>query len=119
MLCAVQAGAIVLVDNSILAPVFQQPLSLGADICMTSATKFLGGHSDITGGILSVRGKELAQRVYFTQNAEGAILGPFDCWLCLRGLKVSAMCYFAWSRAELLKLSPTHPTQLIQLLLAD
>ena len=55
------------VANSILAPVFQQPLALGADISMTSATKFIGGHSDITGGILSVRDPELAKQVYFFQ----------------------------------------------------
>lgn len=62
-----QAGAISVVDNSILAPVFQQPLSLGADICMTSATKFIGGHADLTAGILSVRGAELVQQLAFTQ----------------------------------------------------
>ena len=56
-----------MVDNSIMAPVFQQPLALGADICMTSATKFIGGHSDITGGTLSIRGAELAQSLYFVQ----------------------------------------------------
>lgn len=55
------------VDNSIMAPTFQQPLALGADISMTSATKFLNGHSDIMGGILSVKGKDLAKQVYFTQ----------------------------------------------------
>ncbi len=63
----VQVGALVVVDNSIMAPTFQQPLALGADISMTSATKFLNGHSDIMGGILSVKGPELAKKVYFTQ----------------------------------------------------
>lgn len=58
-------GALVCVDNSIMAPVFQQPLALGADICMTSATKFIGGHSDVTAGTLSVRGAELVKRVAF------------------------------------------------------
>ena len=67
-----QAGALVVVDNSIMAPLFQQPLSLGADISMTSATKFIGGHSDITAGILSVRGTELAQRIYFHQASPRA-----------------------------------------------
>lgn len=62
-----QVGALVVVDNSIMAPTFQQPLALGADISMTSATKFLNGHSDIMGGILSVKGPELAKRIYFTQ----------------------------------------------------
>lgn len=63
----VQAGALVVVDNSILAPTFQQPLALGADIVMTSATKFIAGHSDVTGGLLSVRDPDLADRVYFYQ----------------------------------------------------
>ena len=63
----VQVGALVVVDNSIMAPTFQQPLALGADISMTSATKFLNGHSDIMGGILSVKGPDLAKKIYFTQ----------------------------------------------------
>jgi hypothetical protein len=65
------AGALVVVDNSIMAPVFQRPLDLGADICMTSATKFIGGHSDITAGTLSVRGADIAQRIYFHQVCDG------------------------------------------------
>ena len=75
----VQAGALVVVDNSILAPVFQQPLALGADISMTSATKFIGGHSDITGGILSVRDPELAKQVYFFQVSCPSV----SCWTTL------------------------------------
>lgn len=88
-LCALakKAGAISLVDNSILTPVFQSPLLLGADVSMTSATKFVGGHSDVTAGLLAVRGLDLYKRLYFYQNAEGAGLSPFDSWLCLRGLK--------------------------------
>lgn len=88
-LCALakKANAISLVDNSILTPVFQSPLLLGAAISMTSATKFVGGHSDVTAGLLAVKGKELYNRLYFYQNAEGAGLSPFDSWLCLRGLK--------------------------------
>lgn len=66
-LVGVQVGALVVVDNSIMAPTFQHPLALGADISMTSATKFLNGHSDIMGGILSVKGPELAKKIYFTQ----------------------------------------------------
>ena len=62
-----QVDAVVVVDNSILAPVFQQPLALGADISMTSATKFIAGHSDVTGGTLSVKQPDLAQRIYFYQ----------------------------------------------------
>ena len=64
---APQVDALVCVDNSIMAPTFQQPIHMGADISMTSATKFIGGHSDITAGILSVRGQDIAQRVYFFQ----------------------------------------------------
>jgi cystathionine beta-lyase len=86
-----QHGALSIVDNSIMAPVLQQPLALGADISMTSATKFVAGHSDVTAGILSVRGDALAERVYFLQNSEGGGLAPFDCWLCLRGLKTMAL----------------------------
>jgi cystathionine beta-lyase len=88
-LCALarRAGAISLVDNSILTPVFQSPLLLGADVSMTSATKFVGGHSDVTAGLLAVKGAALYKRLYFYQNAEGAGLSPFDSWLCLRGLK--------------------------------
>ncbi|CAL8468529.1 g8069 [Coccomyxa elongata] len=86
-----EGGALVVVDNSILAPTFQQPLALGADIVMTSATKFIAGHSDVTGGLLSVKDPELAERVYFYQNAEGSALGPFDCWLAMRGLKTMVL----------------------------
>ena len=85
-----QAGAVVCVDNSIMA-LFQNPLDLGADINMVSATKFVGGHSDVTAGILTVRDTELGDRIYFHQNSEGTGLGPFDCWLCLRGLKTMAL----------------------------
>ncbi|MEW5307781.1 MAG: hypothetical protein WDW36_010157 [Sanguina aurantia] len=83
-------GALLCVDNSIMA-MSQRPLDLGADISMTSGTKFLGGHGDVTMGLLSVRGEALAKRVYFLQNAEGGGLAPFDCWLCLRGLKTMAL----------------------------
>lgn len=65
------AGAVTCVDNSIMAPLFQRPLDLGADVCMTSGTKFIGGHGDVTLGLLSVRGKELAQRLYFFQVGGG------------------------------------------------
>ena len=86
-----EAGALSMVDNSIMAPIFQQPLTLGCDISMTSATKFIAGHSDVTAGILSVRGDDLAKRIYFLQNSEGGGLAPYDCWLCLRGLKTMAL----------------------------
>lgn len=75
------------VDNSTMSPYLQNPLALGADIVIHSATKFLGGHSDVTGGVLVVRTETLAKEIAFIQNSEGAALGPFDCFLVLRGLK--------------------------------
>ncbi|PSS01749.1 Cystathionine beta-lyase [Actinidia chinensis var. chinensis] len=81
-------GALVLVDNSIMSPVLSQPLELGADIVMHSATKFIAGHSDVMAGVLAVKGEMLlAKDLYFLQNAEGSGLAPFDCWVCLRGIK--------------------------------
>lgn len=81
------AGALVCVDNSFLTPLYQRPLQLGADISMTSGTKYIGGHGDTTLGMLAVRDPELGQQLYFLQNSEGAGLAPMDCWLALRGLK--------------------------------
>ncbi|GHC43346.1 cystathionine gamma-synthase [Ulvibacter litoralis] len=75
------------VDNTFATPYLQQPLELGADIVMHSATKYLGGHSDVVMGALIVKDKELADRLYFIQNASGAICGPQDSFLMLRGLK--------------------------------
>ncbi len=75
------------VDNTFATPYLQQPLNLGADIVMHSATKYLGGHSDVIMGALVVNDKELADRLYFIQNASGAICGPQDSFLVLRGIK--------------------------------
>lgn len=75
------------VDNTFATPYLQQPLDLGADIVMHSATKYLGGHSDVVMGALAVKNKELADRLYFIQNASGAICGPQDSFLVLRGIK--------------------------------
>ncbi|WP_124978870.1 trans-sulfuration enzyme family protein [Nonlabens xiamenensis] len=75
------------VDNTFATPYLQQPLDLGADIVMHSATKYLGGHSDVVMGTLVVKDQELARRLYFIQNASGAIPGPQDCFLVLRGIK--------------------------------
>jgi len=80
-------GLLVIVDNTFMSPYLQRPLELGADIVIHSATKFIGGHSDVVGGLVVVKGKELAKRIYFIQNGFGAILGPQDSWLLLRGLK--------------------------------
>ena len=79
------------VDNSMLSPVFQQPLNLGADIVVHSATKFLCGHSDVTAGALITNDQTLQQQFAFQQNAEGAGLSPFESWLLLRGLKTLAL----------------------------
>lgn len=78
---------IVAVDNTFATPYLQQPLSMGADIVMHSATKYLGGHSDVVMGVLAVKNKELADKLYFIQNASGAICGPMDSFLVLRGIK--------------------------------
>jgi cystathionine gamma-synthase len=82
-----ERGAIVVVDNTFATPYLQQPLALGADIVVHSATKYLGGHSDVVGGMVVTDDDELAQRIGFVQNAAGAVPSPFDCYLVLRGLK--------------------------------
>ncbi len=81
------AGALLVVDNTFASPYLQQPLSLGADVVVHSTTKYCGGHSDVVGGALVVRDLELAENLTFHQNAIGAVAGPFDSWLVLRGLK--------------------------------
>jgi cystathionine gamma-synthase len=81
------AGALLVVDNTFASPYLQQPLLLGADVVVHSTTKYLGGHSDVIGGALVVRDAELGERLAFHQNAMGAVPGPFDSWLVLRGIK--------------------------------
>lgn len=76
-----------IVDNTFLTPVLQRPLELGADIVVHSATKYLGGHSDLCAGVLVAKDAELGERLYFLQNSAGAILSPQDCWLLIRSLK--------------------------------
>lgn len=80
-------GALLCVDNSTMSPYLQNPLDLGADIVLHSATKFLGGHHDLTAGVIAVRDEALGEQFGFVQNADGTALGPFDCFLLLRGLK--------------------------------
>jgi cystathionine gamma-synthase len=82
-----RGGAIVVVDNTFATPVVQRPLELGADAVVHSATKYLGGHSDVVGGATIVRERELHDRVRFIQNSVGAVPGPFDCFLIHRGLR--------------------------------
>ncbi|MEQ1873824.1 MAG: cystathionine gamma-synthase [Ilumatobacteraceae bacterium] len=92
-ICALahERGATVVVDNTFATPYLQQPLALGADIVVHSATKYLGGHSDVVGGFIAVNDDDVAQRLRFTQNAAGAVPGPFDCYLALRGAKTLAV----------------------------
>ncbi|MFI5957735.1 cystathionine gamma-synthase [Cryptosporangium sp. NPDC051539] len=85
------AGALLVVDNTFASPYLQQPLTLGADAVVHSTTKYLGGHSDVVGGALVVNDAELAEKVGYHQNAVGAIAGPFDSWLTLRGIKTLAV----------------------------
>ncbi|KQT91654.1 cystathionine gamma-synthase [Marmoricola sp. Leaf446] len=86
-----EAGARLVVDNTFASSYLQQPLVLGADVVVHSTTKYAGGHSDVVGGALVVRDLELAEQVGFHQNAIGAVAGPFDSWLVLRGLKTLAV----------------------------
>lgn len=80
-------GALLGVDNTLASPVLTRPLELGADIVMHSATKYLGGHSDLLGGALVVRDRSLFDKLYFIQNATGGVMGPLEAFLCSRGLK--------------------------------
>lgn len=84
-------GAIVVVDNTFATPYLQRPIEWGADIVVHSATKYLGGHSDVVGGFVAVVDDDLAQRLRFLQNAAGAVPAPFDCYLLLRGIKTLAV----------------------------
>ena len=84
-------GWMVVVDNTFASPVLQRPLDLGADIVLHSTTKYIGGHSDVVGGCVIMRDKELIERLKFLQNAAGAVPGPFDCFLTLRGIRTLAL----------------------------
>ena len=85
------AGAIVVVDNTFASPYLQRPLEHGADIVVHSTTKYLGGHSDLVGGVAATSDAGIAERLRFLQNSLGAVPGPFDAWLALRGLKTLAV----------------------------
>ena len=84
-------GAMVCVDNTFATPYLQQPLHLGADVVVHSATKYIGGHSDVVGGAIMTNHDELEKQLRFHQNALGAVPSPFDCWLLLRGVKTLAL----------------------------
>jgi cystathionine gamma-synthase len=85
------AGAMVVVDNTFATPYLQRPLELGADIVVHSTTKYLGGHSDVVGGFAATNDPTIAERLQFLQKSLGAVPGPFDCWLVLRGIKTLAV----------------------------
>ncbi|MDZ7628361.1 MAG: cystathionine gamma-synthase [Parvularculaceae bacterium] len=104
-------GVLVGCDNTFASPYCQRPLDLGADIVMHSATKYISGHSDVVGGVLVVKDKDLGERLQFLQNSVGAIQGPFDSYLALRGLKTLAIrlerhCANALALAEWLEAHP-------------
>ncbi len=84
-------GLLVIVDNTFMTPYLQKPLELGADIVVHSATKYLGGHSDVVSGLAVVNSKELAEKIAFIQNSTGGVLGPFDSFLLIRGIKTLAV----------------------------
>ena len=104
-------GAKMIVDNTFATPYLQQPLALGADVVVHSTTKYLGGHSDVVGGFVATSDAEVAERVAYLQNAVGAVPGPFDCFLVLRGVKTLAVrmdrhCTNALQVAEMLIAHP-------------
>ena len=84
-------GAILVVDNTFATPYLQSPLDLGADVVLHSTTKYLGGHSDVVGGFCATNDPTIAERLYFLQKSLGAVPGPFDCWLVLRGIRTLAV----------------------------
>ena len=86
-----EVGALVAVDNTFATPIFQRPLELGADLVVHSTTKYLNGHSDVVGGVVVAGTAELGDRLHFLQNSIGAVPGPWDAWLTLRGLKTLAV----------------------------
>ena len=99
------------VDNTFASPALQQPILLGADIVVHSATKYLGGHSDLIAGLVVTKDEELGAKIKFIQNASGAILSPFDSWLVIRGietlgLRIKAHCANALAVAEFLENHP-------------
>jgi cystathionine gamma-synthase len=84
-------GAVLAVDNTFATPYLQTPLALGADVVVHSTTKYLGGHSDVIGGFVATNDPTIAERLFFLQKSLGAVPGPFDAWLVLRGIKTLAL----------------------------
>jgi len=88
---AATSGAMTVVDSTFATPFLTRPLELGADLVLHSATKYLGGHSDVIGGLVATRSDDLADTLRFHQNAAGAVPSPFDCWLVMRGIRTLAV----------------------------
>jgi cystathionine beta-lyase/cystathionine gamma-synthase len=86
-----EVGALLVVDNTFASPYLQRPLELGADVVLHSTTKYLGGHSDVVGGFVATNDPTIAERLFFLQKSLGAVPGPFDSWLVLRGIKTLAL----------------------------
>lgn len=108
---AKKKGILSIVDNTLLTPFFQRPIEQGADIVVHSATKYLGGHNDVLAGLIVTKGKELSEQVAFLHNSIGAVLGPQDSWLLMRGMKTLALRmerhqYNATRMAEFLSAHP-------------
>ncbi len=104
-------GCLLCVDNTFASPALQQPLTLGADLVVHSATKYLGGHSDLIAGLVVAKDEALGEKIKFIQNASGAILAPFDSWLVIRGietlhLRIQQHCRNAQAIAEYLETNP-------------
>ncbi len=108
---AKEAGILTIVDNTFMTPLLQRPLELGADIVVHSATKFLGGHSDVVSGLAVTANEELGRRVYAVQNGFGGIAGPWDAWLVLRGIKTLKVRLEAEERGarEIARFLESHP----------
>ena len=105
---AKSTGALLVVDNTFASPILQQPLQLGADIVIHSATKYLGGHSDLLAGLVVTKTEALSEKIKFIQNASGGILGPWDCFLTIRGietidLRIKKQCESAFKIARFLE----------------
>ncbi|MEH7481471.1 methionine biosynthesis PLP-dependent protein [Neobacillus drentensis] len=88
---AKEHGLLLIVDNTFYTPLLQQPITLGADIVIHSATKYLGGHNDVLAGLIVAKGKELCEALAFHHNGAGAVLSPFDSWLLMRGMKTLSL----------------------------
>jgi cystathionine beta-lyase/cystathionine gamma-synthase len=106
-----EAGAILVVDNTFATPYLQRPLELGADVVVHSTTKYLGGHSDVVGGFAATNDPTIAERLYFLQKSLGAVPGPFDSWLVLRGIKTLAvrMCRHCENARAIAEWLAQHP----------